>query len=231
MSIRTDEPLEHVTTRSLEALRKYSQAVRLSAVGQEEAAIPLLQAATTIDTGFAMAWRKLSVLLANTGGSFAQRTDAARRAYSHRDRLPVVEGLAATATYYNYVEYDAGQGDGAYRAMLAIDPDNSLAQTNLSVLLLNSGRYRDADSLDDVREQGRIKNCFPLAMSAALLQGKLAPAESMLARWGEAACGSGDATEPRWPREWRGDYTAAAKLAELLRTASMTARFMDHVRF
>ena len=91
VTIRADEPLEHVTTSSLDALRKYSQARRLSDAGREDDAIPLLQEATTIDTSFAMAWRKLAVILSNHGAPYAKIADAAGHAYRHRDHLSELE--------------------------------------------------------------------------------------------------------------------------------------------
>ena len=100
VSIRADEPLEHVTTGSLDALKKYTQAVRLFDAGQEEAALPLLQEATAIDTAFAMAWRKLAAVLGNIGASNAKQMDATTRAYRHRDRLPELERQATIAYYY-----------------------------------------------------------------------------------------------------------------------------------
>src|SRR5437899_6411367 len=67
-TIRASEPLEQVTTGSLDALRKYSQAVREFEAGNLEQTITLLQEATALDTGFAMAYRKLAVQLSNNGG-------------------------------------------------------------------------------------------------------------------------------------------------------------------
>ena len=71
VSIRENAPLEQVTTGSLVALKKYTEALRLEAEDQPEAAIPLLQEAVTIDTGFAMAYRKLAVVYGNLGGNEA----------------------------------------------------------------------------------------------------------------------------------------------------------------
>ncbi len=69
VSIRADEPLAHVTTASLDALRKYTQALRLSDLGQEEQSIPLYEEAVAADSGFAMAWRKLGAIYGNIGAS------------------------------------------------------------------------------------------------------------------------------------------------------------------
>ncbi|MCL7976577.1 MAG: hypothetical protein M8863_04635, partial [marine benthic group bacterium] len=61
-NMRADEPLEQVTTSSLEALEKYSRALELFAAGTDhELGVDLLEEAVAIDSGFAMAWRKLGV--------------------------------------------------------------------------------------------------------------------------------------------------------------------------
>ena len=91
-SIRANEPLEQVTTGSLEALRLYTEGNRASDLGESEQAISLLKQAVAIDSGFAMAWRKLAVAYSNSGSGQAL-VDAATRAYAHRDRLPEMERL------------------------------------------------------------------------------------------------------------------------------------------
>ena len=131
VTIRADAPLAHVTTGSLDALRKYSQGMRLGDAGREEEAIPFMQQATVIDTGFAMAWRKLAVLIGNNGGSTSQAAAAATHAYQHRDRLSELEKQAAIAHYFDQVDHDPSKVIAAYRAMLTLDPDNDIAQNNL----------------------------------------------------------------------------------------------------
>ena len=58
-TIRANQPLEKVTTGSLEALRKYTQAIAAEDAGDFDGAIALLEEATTLDTGFAMAYHAL----------------------------------------------------------------------------------------------------------------------------------------------------------------------------
>src|SRR6185312_4355254 len=58
-TIRGGQPLDQVTTGSLEALRLYTEGARLSEHGADDRAIPMLEQAIALDSGFAMAWRKL----------------------------------------------------------------------------------------------------------------------------------------------------------------------------
>jgi len=229
VSIRADQPLEHVTTGSLEALRKYSQAMRLSEAGHEEAAIPILREATSIDTSFAMAWRKLAVLLSNNGGSAADFTDAARRAYLHRDRLPEMEKQAATASYFNLVDYDSDKTIAAYRAMLEIDPGNTIAQNNLAIALSGRGQYAEAESLAMACvNRGQFANCPFHAIRTQLIRGERARAESTWERWERAA-----PTDPMLQHvafglaSWHGDYAAAEEHARALAAEETSSKYFQ----
>ena len=229
VSIRADQPLEHVTTGSLEALRKYTEALRLSDRGREEAAIPLLQEATTIDTGFAMAWRKLAVVISNNGGSFTQSSDAARRAYQHRDRLTELEKQAAIAAYFDAVDHDATKEIAAYRAMLAIDPNSDIAENNLSIMLSNRRQYAEAESLA-VRcmDRGQFGNCPFHVIRAQLLQGKLPAAESTLVRWQRASPQDPNVREAAFGiASWKGDYPEAEKHARNLGTEHAGSQYVQ----
>ena len=148
VTIRADEPLEHVTTSSLDALRKYSQARRLSDAGREDDAIPLLQEATTIDSSFAMAWRKLAVILSNHGAPYTKIADAAGHAYRHRDHLSELEkqsghrllrrpGGARSAQGSRGVPGDAGDRSGQHHRT-----QQSLAQSAPAAPLRRIGKSR-----------------------------------------------------------------------------------------
>src|SRR5439155_18234511 len=72
-TIRAGEPLEDVTTRSLDALRKYSQANRAADAGEEPRALDLLKEAIHLDSSFAMAWRKLAALQGNISANLSDQ--------------------------------------------------------------------------------------------------------------------------------------------------------------
>ena len=225
VTIRGDEPLEHVTTASLDALRKYTQAHRLSDAGREDDAIPLLKEATTIDSSFAMAWRKLAVILSNHGAPYAQVADAAGHAYRHRDHLSELEKQAATAFYSDEVEFDPSKAAAAYRAMLAIDPENSIPLNNLSLLLLGQHHFAEAESLAvKCVATGQFANCPLNAIASQTAQGELSRADSMLAMWElkSPVDPSMKAVRVLAPT-WRLDFAEAERRAhERLTTASTT---------
>src|SRR5206468_398053 len=117
-TIRSSDPLEQVTTRSLEALRKYSQALRANDAGETDRAVALLGDAIALDTTFAMAYRKLAVVLSNTAGAPSRIAAAATQAFRHRDRLTPHERYLAEAFYYYQAEFDRAKIVSAYRAAL-----------------------------------------------------------------------------------------------------------------
>src|SRR2546421_1785704 len=146
-TIRASEPLEQVTTGSLAALRKYSQAIKVDDLGETGRAVALLDEAIALDTTFAMAYRKLGVVLQNTGAAPSRVAAAATEAFRHRDRLTPFERDLAEAYYYTRVEYDPAKTEGAYRAALEQQPENGVALNNLSLLFNSLRRFPEAESL------------------------------------------------------------------------------------
>ncbi len=127
-------PLDHVTTGSLQALRLYSQALRAENVGDEARATELLEEATRVDTGFAMAYRKLGTIL---GNNFEQRDRAVRaltKAYEHRDRLTDRERAYATGIYHTRVTGERDRAISAYLSLLDLYPSDGIALNNSGVL-------------------------------------------------------------------------------------------------
>jgi eukaryotic-like serine/threonine-protein kinase len=147
-TIRAREPLEHVTTTSLEALKKYSQALRAFASDPDPTrAVALLQEAVTLDSTFAMAWRKLGAAHTQAGAvNPAKRDEALARAYRYRDRLSERERYHTDAMYAFYRD-DGDASVNAYRALLANWPDDHTALHNLAVSLRGEGDHEQAAEL------------------------------------------------------------------------------------
>ncbi len=143
--VRASQPLEAVTTSSLVALQKYSQAVKASDRGDYAQAQQLLQEAVTIDTAFASAWRKLGVSMANQGNSEESKKPITR-AFQFRDRLPDRERYLTMGSYYTTVGYDNNKAAAAYRAVLEVDSLDPIATNNLALVLGTQG-----DSLGSLR--------------------------------------------------------------------------------
>jgi eukaryotic-like serine/threonine-protein kinase len=220
VSIRADAPLERVSTASLDALRKYTQAMSLEDAGKSEQAKQLLQESTEIDSGFAMAWRKLAVILSNTSAPYTDVADASTRAYRHRDRLPELERQATIAWYFDVVEPDRDKVMSAYRSMLAIDPNDPIALNNISQGLFDRHQYADAESVA-VRcmELGHYGTCPFHALRNQIAQGKYAAAESTVVRWERASPHDPNMMRARFALATsRGDYQGGGRFLRELQT-------------
>jgi tetratricopeptide (TPR) repeat protein/tRNA A-37 threonylcarbamoyl transferase component Bud32 len=183
-SIRSNEPLAEVTTGSLEALRLYSEGARASDQGESDRAITLLQQAIALDSGFAMAWRKLAVAINNSRGSSTEAVAAATRAYQHRDRLTEVERYQTTAYYFFDVEYDLDKVISAYRAILELKPDDPIAPNNLALALNAKRRWSEAEPIARRWiEQGGSGNIYDKLIQSQLGQGKTREARETLKQY------------------------------------------------
>ena len=222
VSIRSNPPLQQVTTGSLPALRKYSEALRLEEADKVEDAVATLKEAVALDTGFAMAYRKLAVQYGNLGGHEADQIAAATRAYAHRDRLPELESDLASGYYHQFVDYDADAVVASYRAALSVDPDNSVALNNLAVQLARRRQYAEAESLAIRASRVGRSSAFTMnAVVAQIAQGHYEAATASIARFAAVAPGSPTLMLIRANLALsQGDYPAGVRLLEQLRAAN-----------
>ena len=144
-SIRSDAPLADVTTGSLEALRKYSQALGKQTQGDNPGAIALLEDAVAEDSSFAMAWRKLGTMLTNAGERPARAQEAITRAYDLRDRLTFRERKLTETSYYSDVRGQSDSAIAALQSLIAEYPNDSWAHNNLGVQYETTGHPEEAE--------------------------------------------------------------------------------------
>ena len=223
-TIRNNQPLERVTTASLDALRKYTQAISAEEDGDYDRAIGLLQDATALDTGFAMAYRKLAVALDNSGISTARAIAASTKAFEHRDRLPEIERYQAIAYYHMDVDFDPAQTITAYRELLERDPDNTTALNNIAINLNIVGQWAEAESLAlRATKLGSAPVFFYNVMEAQVNQGHWADARATLQSLDRAAPRSllSLISRVRLAISER-DYSAAEQAAKQLRDEART---------
>jgi tetratricopeptide (TPR) repeat protein len=138
--VRASMPLDRVTTGSIRALRTFSQGLQAWNQGDNARALQLIDEALAEDTTFAMAYRKLAIMLSNQGEQRARSVWAAQKAYEHRDRLTDRERYLVTAAYHTVVTGNVDQQISAYRTVLDLHPDDTHALNNLGVIY---GRLRD----------------------------------------------------------------------------------------
>ncbi|MEP7088130.1 MAG: hypothetical protein ABI884_12570, partial [Gemmatimonadota bacterium] len=145
-TVRASAPLEQVTTSSLQALRLYSQAIRIGdQEGDTHRAVDLLRQAVGFDTNFAMAYRKLGIYLLNMD-SHAASDDALARAYRNRARLPEVERYNTAGSYFSSMFlYDSAIT--TYRSLLALYPTDVRGLANLGAVYMDLREFARAESL------------------------------------------------------------------------------------
>jgi eukaryotic-like serine/threonine-protein kinase len=133
-NIRASLPLDRVTTGSIRALRTFSQGLQAFNQGDNARALQLIDEAIAEDSTFAMAYRKLAIMLNNQDEQRSRAVWAAQKAYEHRDRLTDRERYIVAAAYHTVVTGDLDQQISAYRTVLDLYPDDTYALNNLGVL-------------------------------------------------------------------------------------------------
>jgi eukaryotic-like serine/threonine-protein kinase len=104
-----DTPLIEATTPSLEALKAYSTAWKVTTTVGSSAGVPLLKRAIEIDPKFAMAHAMLGRVYGDIGES-ALAAESTRKAYELRDRSSDNEKFFIVASYDNVVTGDLEKG-------------------------------------------------------------------------------------------------------------------------
>jgi tetratricopeptide (TPR) repeat protein len=135
-------PLAKVTTQSLRALEPYSVAADELARGQADRALPLLQAALSVDPAFGMAHRLIARVYETLGNVTKEREHLAR-AYELRDKLTERERLHVEASYL------LGQGKyeeavGRLTTLTTLYPGDGEARYELAIAYRNAGEMNKA---------------------------------------------------------------------------------------
>jgi tetratricopeptide (TPR) repeat protein len=135
VSLGESAPLERVTTASLEALEKYSEAeFAIGHEGNRTRAIALLEEAVALDSTFAMAHRKLGIALYILREERTRQVEQFKKAFDHRERLGELERYITEATYYTYGTGELEKAVTAYQNALAEDPESHTALNNLGLV-------------------------------------------------------------------------------------------------
>ncbi len=146
--IHATPPYDRVTTGSMDALRKFVDGQHAYDGGDTQRARKLLEEAVALDTGFAMAYRKLAVSYINDGGQAAKGYALLQKAYDHRARLSDEERLSLEGFYFTQgPRLDVSKGIAAYEALLEIAPEDLTALVNLAGQLEDRGEDAKAEAL------------------------------------------------------------------------------------
>jgi eukaryotic-like serine/threonine-protein kinase len=97
-----DKPLEEATTPSLEALKQYSEGLRIQREQGDTGAIPYMKRATELDQHFAVAYAALGIMYNNLNQLNVAKENL-EKAYELRDRVTQHERFPIEAFYFEYV--------------------------------------------------------------------------------------------------------------------------------
>ena len=164
-SIQREAPLAEVTTASMHALDTYVKAIRANDLGDPRRAIGLLDEAIAEDSLFAMAYRKLGIILNNQAIGTERAIAAFRRAYELRAHLTDRERGLAEAAYLSYVEHNEQESMDRYITLLESYPTDRVALNNLAIALWATGRTSDAAelSLRSIQQGGAPASTYMMA--------------------------------------------------------------------
>ncbi|MEO6213683.1 MAG: protein kinase [Vicinamibacterales bacterium] len=139
---QSNQPLDQVTTPSVDALKLYTRARERYVRGDADAAVPLLTQAIQIDSGFAMAHRLIARVY-ETRGTADKSREHLLQAYGHRESLTQKERFQVEASYFK----GRGEYEKAVETLTAatnLFPSDGEARYELALALRDSGDTRRA---------------------------------------------------------------------------------------
>jgi tetratricopeptide (TPR) repeat protein len=170
--------LERVSTSSLEAFRKYQQAVAFEYTPAEALSYPLLLEAVRLDTTFAMAYRKLGVIEVD----HHRQVEFFTKAFRYRERLSDVERYQAEAMYYQDVSFDFDRAIDAHIRATRADSTVLRPYANITDEYRAKRQYDEALVWAEKAEHVDTRTLGRWSIEALLNVRRPAAAESILAR-------------------------------------------------
>ena len=217
-AVNATPPLAQVTTASLDALRKFSEATRAQ-TRLDVGGVALAREAVAIDSTFGGAWYLLGVLLRDYGGGARSSIDSAfQRAYQLRDRMSPRERYNATMAYFA-----AGPGRDRAKAIAATEAELARGDSTLLVALGEAIReqrqFARAESLNVTwvrqfpgRSSSALGNIAELQMDEGNLAGAAATVEQLRQQFPSYA-----ALRQPYVLFAKGDLTALQRLVDSMR--------------
>jgi serine/threonine protein kinase/Tfp pilus assembly protein PilF len=130
------------STTSFEALRLYNEGVRLTQQGTHQEALKSFEAATKLDSGFALAFSGLAQSY-STLGFDSEAAQASRLAMTLGEGLPAREKYLISANHYRIVN-DTNRAIESYENLATASPTNASVQFDLGDLYEQSGQLDQA---------------------------------------------------------------------------------------
>jgi serine/threonine protein kinase/tetratricopeptide (TPR) repeat protein len=180
---KTDVPIENkVTTTSLDALKAYTEGMKLNSQGKFREAALLLENAVALDSNFVAAYSSLRVVNGNLGDD-ANARKYATKAFELRNKTSERERLRVTAAYQVTVLRNIEKAAETYDLYARMYPTDYISWNGLATAHINLGRLDD--SLREFQTVARLRP-MPLNITnlgAALLStGQIEESKTTLAK-------------------------------------------------
>ncbi len=157
---------QHVTTKSIPALRAYDEGLQLARSGNNTQALAKFEEATTQDSSFAMGFSKLAQTYAALGYD-DKAEQASRRAVELSDNLPAQDRLLIAANHAS-IMHDPAKAIAAYEQLAKVNPDDAQTQFALAKL------YEDSGNLDQAKKYlSQVLKSDPNFVQALLASGRV----------------------------------------------------------
>jgi eukaryotic-like serine/threonine-protein kinase len=157
---------QHVTTKSVPALRAYDEGLQLMRSGENNQAAPKFEEAVSQDPGFAMAFARLAQTYAALGYD-DKAEQASRRAIELSDSLPARERFLIQANHASIL-HDTTKAIAAYEELAKVNPDDTNGQFALAKLYEEAGNYGEAK-----KYLGKVLAADPKYVAALLASGRV----------------------------------------------------------
>jgi tetratricopeptide (TPR) repeat protein len=228
-TIRASSELERVTTPSLAALRKYVEGSHLAdEAGETDRGLALLEEAVTLDTAFAMAWRKMAVLLGNEERDRTRRLAAVATAFRHRGRLTEMERMLTEGYYYTAgPQPDHDKALTAYEDAIRLDSLNTSALNNAAVVHGQRREHERAEELYQrvIRLPRTFGGAFTNLIQEQIRNGHISGLDSTVAAFRARFPESNDLWEAEIYAAWgKGDVAAADSIGRAVYSRARTVR-------
>jgi len=136
-------PLPQATTASLDALKAYSESLRLRDLGDDQAARVLLLRAVELDPNFALAYAALGLNYANLG-EVNHAVENIKNAFALRDHATERERLYIEASYYGSVTGEADRAIEIFRVWAQSYPQDPVPYSRMASRYATIGNFPEA---------------------------------------------------------------------------------------
>jgi tetratricopeptide (TPR) repeat protein len=155
-----DKEVGKITTASPEAYKYYSEGRKYHLTGEYRKSIPLMEKATAVDPGFAMAYRSLGASYANLG-YFAENKSNWQRAFELSDRAADRERYIIQGDFYRMSEKTYDKAIETYNKLLAIYPDDGIGNGNSALLYASLEEWDKAIERNEMAIKNKDDSVHP----------------------------------------------------------------------